>query len=298
VTEYFQKLFARHGGFLCTCFLVQAAKDAGMHHLIPTCQNVVAIADGHLSLAVVSGNLMFVPDDDCVGRVLKKDDYDKTQLAVISRHLRKGDVAIDVGANCGPYTLPMSAMVGDQGKVLAIEPCKYNIGILHKNMRLHRMSNVVAANLAAGDAVGTVNLYYNETNFGDHTILPQKGRRSESCQIWPVDRILQETIPNRPVRLIKLDVQGVEYAVLKGAERTINSNRDCALYVEVWPVGLRAAGVHEEALIDLIASWGYIMHITDNSSRKILRIRTDDLKRSMAANPHEQVLVDLWCVRE
>ena len=89
---------------------------------------------------------------------------------LLSKELKKGMTCLDVGGNIGYYTLLESNIVGNDGKVIAIEPSPPNFKHLKKNLSIQDAKNVDAYNFAAGDVDGEVNfLVYRESN-GSFTI--------------------------------------------------------------------------------------------------------------------------------
>src|SRR5579859_719318 len=87
--------------------------------------------------------------------------------------LRPGDVAIDVGANIGYFTLLASSLVGATGRVISIEASPQIFGLLAENIELNKLSNVRAVNCAASYADGEMPVYAcGEDNIGHSSTIP------------------------------------------------------------------------------------------------------------------------------
>jgi FkbM family methyltransferase len=144
--------------------------------------------------------------------------------------LRDG-VFIDIGANIGRYVIIVSKHL-KSGSVIAIEPEKNNFEILKKNIGLNKLSNVILKNLACSDKVGKIYFYIDGFSSGGHSIKPKKGFRKIYVKTSRVDRILAELKIKR-VDLIKIDVEGAEAEVLKGAIKTLKKYHPKIIF-EAW----------------------------------------------------------------
>ena len=85
-------------------------------------------------------------------------EYDITQLVYST--LERGDIFIDVGAHGGLYTLLASKKVGNQGRVISVEPNPENLRFLRLNIKLNRLDNVITVPLAAGEKRKKIKLFY------------------------------------------------------------------------------------------------------------------------------------------
>jgi FkbM family methyltransferase len=137
-----------------------------------------------------------------------------------SRHylevnVRNGDIALDVGACLGHYTLLFSRLVGEHGSVYAFEPDPFMFKILQHNIRLNGLKNVKAFNIALGDFNGTAKFYL--TTGGMSSLTPMKGLRSlTDVQVKTLDAFEFPII-----NWMKVDTEGSEHLVLAGAEKTL-----------------------------------------------------------------------------
>ena len=157
--------------------------------------------------------------------------------AFIGERLGEGDVFVDVGANVGYYTLLGSRRVGPTGGVVAIEASPEIFGRLQANLDLNGSTNVRALNLAASDQEGTLSVYRTDEDLrGLTTTVARRGLELE-CEVDAarVVALLNDDELSR-VRLVKVDVEGGEWAVSKGLEKLLSEGRpDLELIVEVEP---------------------------------------------------------------
>jgi FkbM family methyltransferase len=144
--------------------------------------------------------------------------------------LEKGMKFIDVGAHIGKYTIRAARMVGGVGRVVAVEPDKGNFEFLIKNIKVNGLENCVVLNVAAGSTDGEI-ILFSGPNSAENSITQDFGKGFHKVPVRALDNILAE---NRigDVDLIKVDVEGAEYEVVKGLEKTLNS-KEPVLIIEV-----------------------------------------------------------------
>jgi FkbM family methyltransferase len=150
----------------------------------------------------------------------------------------EGDTVVDVGAHIGLYSLIAAKRVGPSGKVIAIEPDPENFKILKKNILLNQLSSVEALECAVYSTRGKLRLFLPELEQGRtifNTVMQDRARTSTNfleVEANTLDNIL-ESINITEVNWIKIDVEGAELEVLKGAVNTLSSNKNIALVVEI-----------------------------------------------------------------
>lgn len=150
----------------------------------------------------------------------------------------EGDIVVDVGAHIGLYTIIASKRVGLSGKVFSIEPDPMNFEILLQNIRVNHLENVVALKCAAYSEEGDKKLYLHNAQFGFtkyDTLMPYFAQEHEKfvmIKANTLDNLMsQYSVSN--VKWIKIDVEGAEYEVLKGARSLISTSEDLNIIIEV-----------------------------------------------------------------
>jgi len=133
-------------------------------------------------------------------------------------NIENGEVVLDVGAHVGLFTMKARKAVGENGLVVAIEPEPKNAALLSENVRSHGFKNVVVVKKAAGNHKGKVKLYVSLGSRG-HSLLPIRPS-SIDVDMDTLDNIAAELGLTR-VDFIKIDVEGAELDVLKGAEKIL-----------------------------------------------------------------------------
>ncbi len=148
--------------------------------------------------------------------------YETAELTAVHRLVQAGDTVIDVGANIGWYTLHLAQWVGDEGRVISLEPYSQNYDALTRNIALNSYSNIQTEKLALSDNQEVLTFYHApaESNRGMVTTQPTQGATTEQVQACRLDDYLREQ-PVRSVDFIKIDIEGHEYPALLGMQKTL-----------------------------------------------------------------------------
>jgi FkbM family methyltransferase len=173
---------------------------------------------------------------------LNKEDFivmTRHEDDIIERFLPKqGDIVVDIGAHMGRYTIISSKRVGANGKVVAIEAHPNNFEMLNRNIKLNQLTNVVPLNYAVYSKETKIKLYLPEVESGYtiyNTIMSNRARTEDKfveVNANTLDYLLQLK-GIMEVNWIKIDVEGAEFEVLKGATNVLSKSKDIALLIEV-----------------------------------------------------------------
>ena len=177
------------------------------------------------------------------------------ELDIIERNFspKEGDVVIDVGAHIGPYTLKASKRVGLNGKIIAIEADPENFDILNRNIQLNKLTNVIALNYAAYSKEDKIRLYLlkgKESSYTKYnTVMTDRAgneKRFVEVQANTLDYLLQSNgIKHEQVNWIKIDVEGAEFDVLKGAKDILSKSNNISLLIEIHNLALHNTTLYE-----------------------------------------------------
>jgi FkbM family methyltransferase len=185
---------------------------------------------------------------------------EKYETEIISSILRTGDKAIDIGANIGWYTTLMSKYVGLNGKVIAIEPVPSTFIGLKKSLELnHNLNNVIFLNLACSDHVGKEIIHeFPSMHPGLSSGRTYDGIPKIEHQV-PADTIdrLIDIYGFTKVHLVKIDVEGSELAVLRGAVNSLSNSMIEALMIEANQERCLAFGYQFEECVKFIQECDY-----------------------------------------
>ncbi len=198
-------------------------------------------------------------DDPEQNRLYFYGDYDERREAdLISRVLDPGEVFWDVGANLGFFTLLAAACVRETGVVVALEPAPRAWEQLQRNLSLNPFRKVLTFRVAASDREGTATLHFSPRGADGganlYGALPGQSGRLEVATL-PLDTLRQREGLPYP-HFLKVDVEGAEYAALKGARDLLASGRPLLL-VELKQERMQAGGWAGRHLEDYLRGFGY-----------------------------------------
>ena len=211
------------------------------------------------------------PSDHAVARTLvASGQWQPKESSLIASKLPTEGVAIDVGANIGYVTGVMAEKVGPNGLVLAFEPEETNYGFLERTVSENGWAQVSATRAACGDAPGRLALHKDPVNWGNHSLALDAELHvagTEVVDVVTLDDVMRERRLSR-LDVMKIDVQGWELKVLRGASR-LKVLRP-TLFAEFFPRGLRAAGTEPLELWQELLTWGQILMIqSDGGAREV-----------------------------
>lgn len=179
--------------------------------------------------------------------------YEPQCTKVTMEELEKGMTVVDIGANAGYYALLEARIVGDTGKVYAIEPAPGNIEALKKNVSMNSLSNVEIYPLAVGNKNGKGKLHLSiSPNLHNMLgVIDKSGPRSSYQDVIEVETVtLDEFLEGKnPPDFIRMDVEGFEYFIIEGMQKTLNQNRNIKLYIEMHPSDMKQAGLKIETML-------------------------------------------------
>jgi FkbM family methyltransferase len=177
--------------------------------------------------------------------------YEFEDMAFVLHILRPEDLFVDVGANLGSYTLLAGAGAG--ARVIAFEPAPGPYRRLVENIRLNRLEEKVTAhNVAAGDAEGEL-AFTTYLASGHHIVAEgEQPESSYTVHVAPLDAFIERQSP----AVLKVDVEGYEMAVVRGASRTLASPGLHSIIMELKGRGNRY-GFDEVALAEELRQAGF-----------------------------------------
>uniref|UniRef100_UPI0025D95CBB FkbM family methyltransferase n=1 Tax=uncultured Caulobacter sp. TaxID=158749 RepID=UPI0025D95CBB len=181
------------------------------------------------------------------------------ELDLLSQLIQPGQTVLDVGANMGAHTLAFCNFVGPTGRVHAFEPQRIMFQAMVASVALNSWANVHAHMTLVGAKKGAMRLpgihYGQPGNFGMMTLAPDRGRAESLSYLDDEDgeevaMITVDSLNLPACHLIKIDVEGMEIDVLRGAAKTIKAHRPL-IYMECQP------DQRSQSSLKLLKSMGY-----------------------------------------
>lgn len=164
-----------------------------------------------------SGNEIIVPRDGVLAfiEIFHKSVYEQSWSP------REGDIVVDIGAYVGMFTVKAAKLVGDKALVVAIEPEPRNLAFLEHNVKTYNLNNVKIVRKAIGDKTTKTRLYLSGAS-ACHT-LSYRHKNYIEVEADTLDNIISELGLDH-VDFVKIDAEGAELEILKGAEKVLASS--------------------------------------------------------------------------
>jgi len=198
--------------------------------------------------------------NDHVGRhIFERGYYEEPTVNVIAALLRPGMVFFDVGAHVGQYTLVASGLVGEQGQVHSFEPDPDTFGWLAENVAQNGLRNVFINPLAVSDDTSARELFLaTAQDVGSNSLsqpLNYSGKKF-TVRCTTLNEYIKAKRIGR-IDVMKMDIEGAEYAALTGASDVLQSNEKPTLVIEFEERRQRAFGSSCLKLAELLKNHGY-----------------------------------------
>jgi len=190
-----------------------------------------------------------------------------SDMGFLLHFLRSDDLFVDIGANIGVYTILASAEV--KANTISIEPIPSTFKSLVDNININNLQDKVQVmNIGLGGNVGKLN-FTKSLDCINHVALPNDLDTIE-VSIYPLDAILPEAIT--PI-LIKIDVEGFETEVLKGAEKTLSNDDLKVIIIELNGSGKRY-DFDDTTIHDKLLSYGFKPYSYNPKIKRLLALDT------------------------
>jgi FkbM family methyltransferase len=190
--------------------------------------------------------------------------WEPAVTAYYEKVLHSGDIVLDIGANVGAHALLASQLVGATGRVHAVEASPLIFRQLKHNLDVNCADNVIAYNFAVLDRPESVPVFLNkDENLGGTTVILSEALNRGSVQESVVEgRPLSMIVPVGEIcaaRLIKIDVEGAEWLVIKGMHDVLPLlHPDVEILIEVSPPALKEFGISLTKFLTLFSAYGFV----------------------------------------
>jgi FkbM family methyltransferase len=220
--------------------------------------------------------------------------FERNTAIALGRLTEPGSLVLDIGANIGAHTLRLAKLVGPEGRVMAFEPTDFAFRKLRRNLDLNPAlaSRVEAFHcfLTASDGTAVPDAIYSSWPLAAEAGLHPKhlGREmpTDSAQARSLDSVLAER-GDRKVQLVKLDVDGFECDVLRGATSLLRDARPIFV-MELAPYVLDERGASLEQLLSYFIPNGYRLY--DERTQKRLPSTARELQGLLASGESMNVI--------
>lgn len=184
------------------------------------------------------------------------------------RVLRKGDAFVDIGAHIGYFSMISAALVGDEGKVISVEPIDSNFQFLERNIAGNNLAYVHALQSVISDTEGEVEFHHNQDNDGGHALWDprthpdnEKTRaapKSETLPSMTLDRLFSK-FECEHIRAMKIDTEGAERMILESGRSYFDRGAVDFVVAEVNASGLVQMGSNVDDFFAYARDLGFVI---------------------------------------
>ena len=149
--------------------------------------------------------------------------------------VKNGDIILDIGASIGWYACKISKSVGNEGRIIAIEPNPINYNYLKKNIKLNNLNNITALNIGIWSHKNVLNFISKGygSSFKPLKDLEKNDKEYRKIEVNTIDNIITELKLNK-LNLIKMDIEGAEIEAVLGAKKTLKFFNELKLLIAAY----------------------------------------------------------------
>ena len=183
--------------------------------------------------------------------------YAPMTVKVLESFIDAGDVMIDIGANVGAISLVASALVSEKGMVIAIEPGLLTFDRLAKTVITNKLNNVRIIRCGVSDKRGIMQWKLDRNNLGNAGLVEEGG--DEVVNVDTLDNLVSDLrLPT--VSFIKIDVEGMEFPVLRGSIGILKRYRPSILFETMAAWRKIKGDKYFQEMEDFLKSLGYSLY--------------------------------------
>ena len=245
--------------------------------------------------AEVFGNKLFLSKKGLALSISHYGTYEELESKIMEEKIEMGNIVVDVGANIGLHTLNMARIVGNTGQVFAFEPDPSNFEILKKNVKINNYKNIILEQKAVGDKHGRTTLYQSD-HPGKHRIFPQTEQAKSQVQVelTNLDNYFDSDMIDK-INFIKIDVEGLEFSVLKGMKNILKNSKKIKILFEFMPENTMEVGFTPIELLNYLTSNDFKLYCMDNKTKKLLYVSNNEEIIKLCSSTNNTISRNLFC---
>ena len=193
--------------------------------------------------------------------------YEPHVVACLRKICRPGSVAFDIGANVGYHTMLMAHLAGSEGMCYAFEPNSENCRLILIGKEHNHISNLTLMPIALSDEIGFA---YFATSLGSNGAFVDQKYMAMHGHGTVVPTFTLDSLPLPKVDVMKIDVEGAEYKILKGAEKHLLNSRPSIICEFSMAMTQRVSGVSAETFFNWMLGMEYNIYMLDRSHGEIV----------------------------
>lgn len=251
--------------------------------------------------SLLSGNMMFVdPQDEQISvPIIRDGTWEHWLLEVVLSLVKPGDHVVEVGANIGFYTVAMARQIGPTGRLTTFEANARLAGLVRRSLNLNAvLDRCTIVNKAAWNTVGELEFVTSRRFSGGGYVgagfddLHEDSVRTV-VQTMPIDDVIDGRVD-----FMRLDAEGSEPFILRGAQEVLTRNPDIVICME-WCLEQLASRVDVPEFVDWLYGLGFTSwfveldaSLTPLTAAELVTSRTGDIVLSRRPLERRQPIAD------
>lgn len=238
-------------------------------------QKYYPLGDTKFAIAKLDNNLKIRVNlcERVGGNIYYGVHFEPQETSIIRKLVTSGETFFDIGANIGLHSLRASTLVGKTGTVHAFEPLTHVYEQLLFNLELNQVENVITNNIAVLNESREVDLYVNQetalTSLGD----TNRGKFTHTQKIQGISLdAYSENYPINIIDFLKIDIEGFEGHVLRGAKNVILDSPDIVILCELAEKNFKPLGFSINETIDWMRDQGFEVWEIDSENHFIIKL--------------------------
>jgi FkbM family methyltransferase len=239
------------------------------------------------------GNILYLDSKDALG-LSTIGTSEMTVTKLVKNLVKNGDVAVDIGANIGYYTLLLAKLVGRSGEAIAFEPDPDNFQLLKKSVIVNSYTNTTLESKAVSNTVGAVTFYRSLLSAAEGKLYD-----SDNCEPVQVEAVTLDSYfagYDGSIDFIKMDAEGSEASILKGADSVLRKSPHVKIITEFSPTGIMSCGDDPGEFLDILSAYGFSFYDIDEKKKRVMPIDTRTILKTYSGYSAD-VHANLLCVR-
>jgi len=216
-----------------------------------------------INFVLPSGDRFELHNDEPAYSLFVNNSYEDENRILWEAVVKRDMMVFDIGSNWGLFTISGSRLTGENGKVYSFEPNPSEREKLTQNVLLNKINNITIFPIAVSDKNGMQHFYLPPSGKGAYSSI-ERPNIAESCtEIKVVTTTIDSFLTSNEIKRIdtmKIDVEGAELLVLKGAEKAIESFKPFIL-MEVSDRRTSSFGYHSVEICNWMQSKGFVLFI-------------------------------------
>lgn len=195
------------------------------------------------------------------------------QSSFMTDYIKEGMTVLDIGANIGYYSIIYSKLVGEKGRIYSFEPTKSTYDKLLKNIQINKCKNIIPLNYALSNVNEKRKFYHAEAHDRNAFAPEIENAEHEEVECKVLDEFIRDN--NLHVDFLKIDVEGSELLVFKGASRFLDYYNG-PIYCEFNTPKINNLGYTLKDLVSFIKEKGFNIYTYDGGEKKLNDIKYPD----------------------